>query len=122
MCCCYRVLGCHFVTTFPSTAPLSDLICLPYACLQKMELPKGTGDTVGVGAPHTWYSTYTPSRQLVPLPGLLCARDSGFLCHSVLSVMVLQVWKSSLVAGHLSLRIGLMRPRNRASSAVCYQE
>lgn len=101
-----------------STAPLGDLICLPHACLEKMELPKGIGETVGVEA--TWDSTYAPSMQLVPLPGLLCARDSG--PHSVLLVVVLQGWKSSLIAGRLSLRSGLIRPGDEASSAVCYQE
>lgn len=77
------------VTAFSSTAPLGDLICLPYARVEKMELPKGTGETVAIGAPPpSWDSTYTLSRQLVPLPGLLCAVDSGSVCHSVLLVMV----------------------------------
>lgn len=35
------------VTAFSSTAPLGDLISVPYACLEKMELPKETD-----GAPH----------------------------------------------------------------------
>lgn len=108
------------VTTFSSTAPLGDLICLPYAHLEKMELPKVR---LWVLVPlHTWDSTCAPSRQLVPLLGLLCARNSGSMCRSVLSVMVLQGWRGSLIAAHLSLRSGLIRSGDEASSAVCYQE
>lgn len=101
------------VTAFSSTAPLGDLISVPYAHLGKMELPKDTG-----GPPTHLGQPLGTLQAVVPLPGLLCAMGWGSVRHSVLCDG-LQGWKSSFIAGHLSPRSGLIRPGDEASSAVC---